>query len=130
MNRQINEDHPSNIQAKNTDSPRIQEGDITQVSEKTECRGTKKTSQEFSRSENPFLGALSVLDEPLLNPQPRACYYNWGDIVDFLTLICFRIVYTKDMVFVFFHFDYLIFLIRKLVNFSQFWKQNSLASDL
>ena len=42
---------------------------ITQVSEKIEGRVTKKLSLEFSRTETRILGALSKLDEFLLNPQ-------------------------------------------------------------
>ena len=46
---------------------------ITQVSEEIERRVTKKLSQEFSRTESRILGALSKLDEFLLNPQVRSC---------------------------------------------------------
>ena len=42
---------------------------ISQVSEEIEGRVTKKLSKEFSRTESRFLGALSKLDEFLLNPQ-------------------------------------------------------------
>ena len=44
---------------------------IAQVSEKIEGRVTKNLSQEFSRTESRVLGALSELDEFLLNPQIR-----------------------------------------------------------
>ena len=44
---------------------------FTQVSEEIEGRATKKFSQEFSRTESRILGALSKLDEFLLNPQVR-----------------------------------------------------------
>ena len=46
---------------------------IYQVSEETEGRVTKKLSEEFSRTESRILGALSELDEFLLNPQIRTC---------------------------------------------------------
>ena len=36
-------------------------------------RLTEKISQEFSRTESRILGALSKLDEFLLNPQVRSC---------------------------------------------------------
>ena len=48
--------------------PRSQEDYITQVSEAIEERITKKLSQEFSRTENPLLGALARLDDFLMNP--------------------------------------------------------------
>ena len=65
------EEHPRNGQSRNTSVPRINEEDITQVSEEIEGRVTKKLSQEFSRTESHILGALSKLDEFLLNPQLR-----------------------------------------------------------
>ena len=46
---------------------------ISQVSEETEGRVTKKLSKEFSKTESRILGALSKLDEFLLNPQVRTC---------------------------------------------------------
>ena len=46
---------------------------ITQVSEEIEGRVTEKVSQEFSRTESRILGALSELDEFLLNPQVQTC---------------------------------------------------------
>ena len=46
---------------------------ISQVSEEIEGRVTKKLSKEFSRTESKILGALSKLDEFLLNPQVRTC---------------------------------------------------------
>ena len=46
---------------------------ISQVSEEIEGRVTKKLSKEFGRTESPILGALSKLDEFLLNPQVRTC---------------------------------------------------------
>ena len=49
---------------------------ITQVSEEIERRVTKKLSQEFSQTELRILGALSKLDEFLLNPQGRTSRNN------------------------------------------------------
>ena len=46
---------------------------ISQVSEEIEGRVTKKLSREFTRTESRILGALSKLDEFLLNPQIRTC---------------------------------------------------------
>ena len=54
-----------------TSVPRINEEYITQVSEEIEGRVTRKLSQEFSRTESRILGALSKLDDFLLNPQIR-----------------------------------------------------------
>ena len=45
---------------------------ISQVSEEIEGRVTKKLSKEFSKASR-ILGALSKLDELLLNPQVRTC---------------------------------------------------------
>ena len=46
---------------------------ISQVSEEIEGRVTKKLSKEFSKTESRILGALSKLDDLLLNPQVRTC---------------------------------------------------------
>ena len=46
---------------------------ISQVSEEIEGRVTKKLSKEFNKTESRILGALSKLDEFLLNPQVRTC---------------------------------------------------------
>ena len=53
--------------------PELTQDYISQVSEEIEGRVTKKLSKEFSRTESPILGALSKLDEFLLNPQVRTC---------------------------------------------------------
>ena len=45
----------------------------SQVSEEIEGKVIKKLSNEFSRTESRFLGALFKLDEFLLNPQVRTC---------------------------------------------------------
>ena len=51
--------------------PELTQEYISQVSEEIEGRVTKKLSKEFSRTESRILGALSKLDEFLLNPQVR-----------------------------------------------------------
>ena len=53
--------------------PELTQDCISQVSEEIEGRVTKKLSKEFSRTELRILGALSKLDEFLLNPQVRTC---------------------------------------------------------
>ena len=53
--------------------PELTQDYISQVSEEIEGRVTKKLSKEFSRTESRILGALSKLDEFLLNPQVRTC---------------------------------------------------------
>ena len=42
---------------------------ISKVSEEIEGRVTKELSKEFSRTDSRILGALSKLEEFLLNPQ-------------------------------------------------------------
>ena len=69
--REAQEEHPRNGQSRNTSVPRINEEYITQVSEEIEGRFTRKLSQDFSRTQPRILGALSKLDEFLLNPQIR-----------------------------------------------------------
>ena len=71
VTRETQEEHPRNGQSRNTSVRRINEEYITQVSEDIEGRVTKKLSQVFSRTESRILGALSELDEFLLNPQIR-----------------------------------------------------------
>ena len=53
--------------------PELTQGYISQVSEEIEGRVTKKLPKEFNKTESRILGALSKLDEFLLNPQVRAC---------------------------------------------------------
>ena len=53
--------------------PQLTQDYISQVSEELERRVTKKLSKEFSKTESRILGALSKLDEFLLNPQVRTC---------------------------------------------------------
>ena len=69
VTRETQEENPRNGQSRNTSVPRINEEFITQVSEQIKGRVTKKLSQEFSRTESRILGALSKLDEFLLNQQ-------------------------------------------------------------
>ena len=59
--------------AQNILDPELTQDFISQVSEEIEGRVTKKLSKEFSRTESRILGALSKLDEFLLNPQVRIC---------------------------------------------------------
>ena len=58
-------------QWQNTFAPGIAEEYITQVSEETESRVTKKLYQEFSRTQSRILGALSKLDEFFFNAQVK-----------------------------------------------------------
>ena len=60
-----------NSRAQKTLDPELTQDYISQVSEEIEGRVTKKLSNELSRTESRILGALSKLDEFLLNPQVR-----------------------------------------------------------
>ena len=71
VTRETQEEHPRNGQSRNTSVLRINEDYIIQVFEQIEGRVTKKLSQEYSRTESRILGALSKLDEFLLNQQIR-----------------------------------------------------------
>ena len=71
INKDNHEEDPRNNQAWDTNVPRNQKNQITQVSEEIEGTMTKKLSQEFSRTENRTLSALFKLNEFLLNPQAR-----------------------------------------------------------
>ena len=62
-----------NITVQKTIDPELTEDYISLVSEEIEGRVTKKLSKEFSRTESRILGALSKLDEFVLNPQVRTC---------------------------------------------------------
>ena len=53
---------------RDTNAPRVNEDYITQILEEIGRRATENLSPEFSRAENWILGALSKLDEFLLNP--------------------------------------------------------------
>ena len=65
------QEYPRNNQSQNSAAPGITEDYLAQVSEEIEGRVTKRLSQEFSRAESRILGALSKLDEVLLNSQIR-----------------------------------------------------------
>ena len=71
VTRETQEEHPRNGQSRNTSVPRFNEEYITQLSEEIQGRISKKLSQEFSRTKSHILGALSEVDEFLLNPQIR-----------------------------------------------------------
>ena len=62
-----------NSRVQNALEPELTQDYISQVSEEIEGRLTKKLSKEFSRTESRVLGALSKLDEFLLDPQIRTC---------------------------------------------------------
>ena len=53
--------------------PELTQDYISQVSEEIEGRVPNNLSKEFSETESRILGALSKLDEFLLNPQVRTC---------------------------------------------------------
>ena len=53
------EELPRNDQSRNTSVPRINEENITQVSDEIESRLTKNLSQDFTRTDSRILGALS-----------------------------------------------------------------------
>ena len=58
---------------RNVLDPELTQDYISQVSEEIEGRVTKKLSKEFNKTESRILGAISKLDEFLLNPQVRTC---------------------------------------------------------
>ena len=62
-----------NSRVQNALDPESTQDYISQVSEEIEKRVTKKPSKEFIKTESRILGALSKLDELLLNPQVRTC---------------------------------------------------------
>ena len=62
-----------NSRGQSTLDPDLTQDYISQVSQEIEGRVTKKLSKEFSRTKSRILGALSKLDEFLLNPQVRTC---------------------------------------------------------
>ena len=63
--------YPRNSQSQNSSAPGIFEEYIAKVSEEIEGRVAKQLSQDFSRTESCIFGALSKLDEFLLNSQVR-----------------------------------------------------------
>ena len=58
---------------RNVLDPELIQDYISQVSEEIEGRVTKKLSKEFNKTESRTLGALSKLDEFILNPQVPTC---------------------------------------------------------
>ena len=64
-------ENTGNSQSQNTLDPETAQEYISQVSEEIDGRVTKKLPKEFSRRKSRVLGALSKLDEFLLNPQVR-----------------------------------------------------------
>ena len=60
-------------QTQDTFTPGVTKEYITHVSEESEGRVNKKLSQEFIGTESHIVGALSKLDEFLLNPQVQIC---------------------------------------------------------
>ena len=68
INKENCEEHPRSNLARNSNVPRSQEDYITQFFEEIVGRVTKKLCQEFTRKENCILGALSLLDDFLMNP--------------------------------------------------------------
>ena len=67
LGKENHEEYPRSTLTRDTNVSRSQEDYITLVSEEKEGKVTKKLSQEFSRTENLISGALSQLDEFLLN---------------------------------------------------------------
>ena len=65
------QEYRRNNQSQNSAAPGITEDYNAQVSQKIEGRVTERLSQAFSRTESRTLGAVSKLDEFLLNPQTR-----------------------------------------------------------
>ena len=74
LNRKDCEEHPRSNQGQNSGVPISQEDYITQVSEENEGRVTRKLSQEFCETENRKLGALSRLDDFLMNTLVQGYY--------------------------------------------------------
>ena len=68
INKKVCKEHPGKKLAQNSKVSSSQGDYITQVSEEIECRFRKKLFLGNSRSESCTLGALSCLDDFLLNP--------------------------------------------------------------
>ena len=62
-----------NSRGQSTLDPDLTQDYISQVFEEIEGRVTKKRWKEYNRTESRILGALSKLEEFLLNPQVRTC---------------------------------------------------------
>ena len=67
-NKEHSEEHPRSKLVQHSNVTRSQEDYITLVSEEIEGGLTKKLYQDYSRTESCILGALSRLDDFLLNP--------------------------------------------------------------
>ena len=67
-------ENTKNSQSQNTVDPGMAQEHISRISEKFEGKVTKNLPKEFSRVESRILGALSKLDEFLLNPQFRTYF--------------------------------------------------------
>ena len=86
LNKEKREEHPRSNLAQNSNVPRSQQDYIIQVSEEIEARVTKKLFQEFNKKENCKLGALSRLDDFLMNlliqyyskTTPETSRYSYG----------------------------------------------------
>ena len=63
------QEYSRNNQLQNSAASGITEDYIAQISKEIDGRVTKKLSHEFGRTESGILGALSKLDEFVLNPQ-------------------------------------------------------------
>ena len=68
LNKENCEEHLGSTLAQNSNVPRSQKNYITQFCKEIEGRVTRKFSQEISKTKNRILGALSRLDDFLLNP--------------------------------------------------------------
>ena len=68
LNKENCEEHPGSNAPHNSSVSRSQKDYLTQVSEEFEGRVTKELTQEFSKTENRILGAISRLDDFLMNP--------------------------------------------------------------
>ena len=69
----VSRETPEGSRGQTVLDPELTQDYISQVSDEIEGRVTKKLSKEFSKTESRILGALSKLDEFLLNPQVRTC---------------------------------------------------------
>ena len=78
LNKEKCAKHPRSNQAQSTNVPRSQKNCISQVLGEIEVRVTKKLCKEIKRMESRILGALSRLDEFLLNPGSLRIRY--GDV--------------------------------------------------
>ena len=94
-----------NSRTQNTFDPESTQDYISQVSEGIEVRVTKKLSKEFSQTESRILGALTKLDDFLLNPQVRTCSVAvttifWAKVLCSLAAedACFRMRITLGVV--------------------------------